>query len=60
MKTVEEIKAHYWFLKGKNSGLKYSRSYSDNSFAEEINEIENQIMVLKWVLEDSEDDTKSF
>lgn len=55
MKTVEEIKARYWFLKGNNSGLKYARSYSDNSFKEEIKEVEHQIMVLKWVLEDSED-----
>lgn len=55
MKTVEEIKARYWFLKGKNPGLKYARSYSENSFIEEIEELEHQIMVLKWVVEDSKD-----
>lgn len=54
MKTVEKIKARYWFLKGNNAGLKYARSYSDSSFKEEIEETEHQIMVLKWVLEEEE------
>ena len=52
MKTVEEVKARYWFMKGNIAGLKYARSFGDNSFKEEIEETEHQIMVLKWVLEE--------
>lgn len=54
MKSEEEIKERYWFLIGKNSALQYVRSYTDYSFAEEINDNELQISVLKWVLDEEQ------
>lgn len=52
MKTEEEIKQRYYFCKGNKSGLQYARSESGQSFVDEIKEMETQISVLKWVLED--------
>ena len=55
MKSEEEINERYWFLRGSKSALQYARSYTDNSFSEEITEYENQISVLKWVLGEEEE-----
>ena len=55
MKSEEEIKARYWFLKGNKAALQYAKSYADNSFMEEITENEYQISILKWVLDEEQE-----
>ena len=52
MKTEEEIKQRYYFCKGNKAGLQYARSEAEQSFRDEIKEMETQISVLKWVLEE--------
>lgn len=52
MKIKEEIKARYWFLKGDKAGLIYAKNYANNDFCQEIKEIEYQISILRWILEE--------
>ena len=53
MKTEEEIRNRYWFLKGNKAGLQYARCERScsNNFENEIKEVEHQIAILTWMLE---------
>lgn len=52
MRTEDEIRKRFYFCKGNKSGLQYPRSEAGQSFRDEIKEMETQISVLKWVLEE--------